>query len=387
MTTAVYTYDFGLTAAQEERARKVFQESIVIDLLFQGPAGRAIFTEEMSEELKRSYKAHGNAQRLWAEAWLLPVRRALQGKLPAFRETWEATGVTAGNRQVGIGDSLVSAYEGLALAQAQFDKFSPWLVKALTADDIRRAKAEGKVAGYMSTQNSIHVGTNLDNLNHFYDLGMRMIQLTYNSVNWVGGGCTDRADCGVTDYGVKFIKRMNDLGILVDLGHCGRQTTLDACALSEVPVVASHTAAEGVRFHARAKSDEELRAIAGTGGVIGVYAVPSFLTDDPKTGTIELLLDQIDYIANLVGYEHVGLGTDWPMQGPDWAVEVLGEWAKEIGFRPEHTFPGPETLKGFDTYLDFINIARGLVKRGYSDEQISAILGGNALRVFEQVWK
>jgi membrane dipeptidase len=211
-----------------------------------------------------------------------------------------------------------------------------------------------------------------------------MVQLTYNSVNFVAGGCTDRVDCGVTDFGVKFIQRLNDLGIIVDTGHCGRQTTLDACALSNAPVVASHTSAAGVHQHDRAKSDEELKAIAASGGYIGVYLVSMFLTDKPVS-TIEDFLDHIDYIANLVGPQFIGVGSDWPMQCTQWGIDKLAEYASEIGFRKEHGTMAPVNVAGFDDYRDFPNITRGLVKRGYSDEQIKGILGENFLRVFEQV--
>lgn len=332
--------------------------------------------------LQREYERHHDPQKgLWSGV-RLPVPLAVQGRFPEFQACWDASGITAGNRQTG-GMSPGGALGGFALAQAQFDRL-PWLVKATTAGDIRRAKVAGRHAGFVSTQNTVDIGLDLDRWDQYYDLGMRMIQLTYNSVNFVGGGCTDRTDCGVTDYGVKFIKRMNDLGMIVDTGHCGRQTTLDARALSTAPVVASHTSAAGVHAHDRAKSDEELRALAATGGYIGVYCVGMFLTDEPDA-TIEHVLDHIDYIARLVGPQHVGIGSDWPMPAPQWGVQRLAEWALEIGLRPEHGIGAPQNLIGFDDYRDFPNITRGLVARGYIDEEIAGILGENFLRVFERV--
>ncbi len=375
-------YDFGLSEEQEARARRLHAESIIIDTLFQGPCGARSFTPEIVEGLQREYEGHRDPRRGLMSAVKLPVRLAVRGQFPDFESCWRASGITAGNRQTG-GMSLEEAFEGFALNQAQFDRL-PWLIKATSAADFRRAKAEGKHAGFVSTQNTVDIGLHLDRLDQYYDLGMRMIQLTYNSVNFVGGGCTDRVDCGVTDYGVKFIRRMNELGIIVDTGHCGRRTTLDACALSDVPVVASHTSAAGVHPHDRAKSDEELRAIAATGGYIGVYCVGMFLTAEPDA-TIEHFLDHVDYIARLVGPRHVGVGSDWPMQAPEWGVERLAEWSKEIGFREEHGVTRPRNLIGFDDYRDFPNITRGLVARGYSDEEIGGILGGNFLRAFEQV--
>jgi membrane dipeptidase len=376
------TYDFGLTEEQEERALRLHAESIIIDTLFQGPCGYRSFTPPMEEEILRDFEQHRNPMKgLWT-AVRMPVRMAVEGEFPEFEACWKASGITAGNRQTG-GNSVAEAFESFSLNQAQFDRL-PWLEKATTAEAIRRAKREGKVCGFVSTQNTVDVGLNLDVLNQYYDMGMRMIQLTYNSVNFVAGGCTDRVDCGVTDFGVKFIKRMNDLGMIVDTGHCGRQTTLDACSLSNAPVVASHTSAEGVHKHDRAKSDEELKAIAATGGYIGVYLVSMFLSAK-EVSTIDDFLDHVDYIAQLVGPQYVGIGSDWPMQCTQWGLDRLSEWATEIGFRPEHGVLKPVNVLGFDDYRDFPNITRGLVKRGYGDDEIKGILGGNFLRVFEQV--
>jgi membrane dipeptidase len=376
------TYEFGLNAEQEERAARLHAESIIIDTLFQGPCGSRSFTEEMVEQLKTEFEKHRSAEKgLWS-AVQMPIRAAIKGEFPDFKDCWDASGITAGNRQTG-GNSVSEAFHTFALNQAQFDNL-PWLIKATTAADFRRAKAEGIHAGFVSMQNTVDIGQDLDNLNRYWDMGMRMIQLTYNSVNFVGGGCTDRVDCGVTDFGAKFIGRMNELGIIVDTGHCGKQTTLDACAISSAPVVASHTSAEGVHQHQRAKSDEELQAIAATGGYIGVYLVAMFLHGGEEC-TIDHFLDHIDYIANLVGPQYIGVGSDWPMQAPEWGVQKLAEYAMEIGFREEHGVTAPRNVIGFDDYRDFPNITRGLVKRGYSDDEIRGILGGNFLRVFEQV--
>lgn len=378
------TFDFGLTSAQEERAARLHQESIIIDMLFQGPCGWRVFDDEMTAELAQEFSRTGDpGVGLWSSV-KLPIRRAIQGRLPQFEEHWRASGVTAGNRQT-IGMTVDESLEWFALAQAQFDRFT-WLDKAIVASDIREAKQAGRHAGFISTQDTVDIGLDLNRLNRYYDLGMRMIQLTYNSANFVASGCTDRADGGVTDYGVKFIKRMNGLGMVVDTGHCGRQSTLDACAISTTLVVASHTAAQTVYAHDRGKSDQELQAIAATGGVIGVLAIPQFLTAKPEA-SISDMLDHIDYITSLVGWQHTGIGTDWPMQVPKLALQQLSDYALSQGnFRPEHRVD--ESLKnlvGFDDYRDFPNITRGLVGRGYTDEQIRGILGENFLRVFEQV--
>ncbi len=375
-------FDFGLTDEQEERATRLHAESIIIDTLFQGPCGYRSFTDEMVEQLKSEFEEHRQVDKgLWS-AVQMPIRGAIKGEFPDFYTCWHDSGLTAGNRQTG-GDAPGDDLATYALNQAQFDNL-PWLIKATRAEDFRRAKQDDIHAGFVSTQNTLQFGNDLSKLDESWDFGMRMIQLTYNSVNFVAGGCTDRVDCGVTDFGKKFIARMNELGIIVDTGHCGKQTTLDACELSTAPVVASHTSAEAVHKHDRAKSDEELQAIVATGGYIGVYAVGMFLTNE-QPATIEHMLDHIDHIAQLVGPEYVGIGSDWPMQAPEWGLEMLAKYAMEIGFREEHGVTTPKNLIGFDDYRDFPNITRGLVARGYSDDDIRGILGGNFLRVFEEV--
>jgi membrane dipeptidase len=211
-----------------------------------------------------------------------------------------------------------------------------------------------------------------------------MVGLTYNMQNTVGGGCTERTDTGVSNLGAALIAKMDELGMIVDTSHSGRQTTLDACELSERPVVASHTSAAGLYEVDRGKSDEELRALAETGGMIGIVAVPPFLGPGPGV-TIEAMLDHIDYVARLVGWRHVGIGTDWPLQASRPTLEaVYLPMSWEMGFRPEHNL-SIANLVGFDDYRDYPNITRGLVGRGYDDEQIRGILGENFLRVFEEV--
>jgi membrane dipeptidase len=152
-----------------------------------------------------------------------------------------------------------------------------------------------------------------------------------------------------------------------------------------MPVNANHTAAQGVYFHARGKSDDALRAIAATGGVIGVVAVPAFLTSHAAP-SIEHMLDHIDYIVSLVGWQHVAIGTDWPLQAPVRLLRaILSTENKAVGFRDEDRLDVTRRLAGLDDCRDLPNITRGLVKRGYSDEQIRGILGENALRVFGEI--
>jgi membrane dipeptidase len=382
MTEQFGTFDFGLDEAQEERAARLHRECIVIDALFQGPVGYRVFDAEMNKELRARLESSNDILGTLGEGLELPIRRAIEGRLDAVKDHWDASGITCGNRQMELADSVRDRTFGLV--QKQFDYF-PWLTKALTAADIRRAKENGTHAGLVSTQVMLGPWRDLDALLYLHDAGLRMCQLTYNNMTSVGVGCTERTDGGLSYFGVASVRTMNELGIIVDTGHVGRQTTLDACEVSEAPVVASHTAAQGVYDHARGKSDEELRAIAGTGGVIGVVTVPFFLASGPSV-TINAMLDHIEYVAEVAGVEHVCVGTDWPMQLPEWMLsEILQPIFADTGFRPEDGLVATQHMIGFDDYRDFPNITRGLVGRGWSDEDIAKVLGANFLRVMEAV--
>lgn len=375
-------FEFRLSPAQEERAARLHRESVIVDMLFLGPCGPADFTQEMSERLRADYDRHHDAERTFWMAMSLPARMAVLGTFPVFRAGWDASGVTAGSRECGIG-SFEQVLREVGRATVQFDGLG-WLVKALRADDIKRAKAQGKHAGFLHMQDTRAIERDLDRLDLLYDLGMRIVQLTYNSMNFVGSGCTERSDAGLSNFGVKVVERMNELGMAVDISHAGRQSTLDACRISRDPVLSTHTCAKALSGHDRAKTDEELRAIAATGGVVGVVAVPAFLGTKPEA-TITDCLDHMDYIVKLIGAEHVGIGTDWPNCAPEWLLGELGEWTTQIGFREEHGVDWRATLAGFRDYREFISITRGLVARGYADDAIRAILGENFLRVFETV--
>ncbi|REE83919.1 membrane dipeptidase [Paenibacillus taihuensis] len=378
-------YDFGLTAEQEQRARDIHERSIVIDLLFQGPLSPSVIPAEVSEQIKAECEPLKDDPMAYA---MLPSKRLRQmsarGELAAFKDEWYRSGITAGNRELDM-----SSHEGIMTSmgevQEQFDR-TDWLIKALTAADIRRAKADGLKAGIVTTQDPTGLGKNLDLLEALHSFGLRLVQLTYNNQNAIASGCMELANGGVSNFGMTFIRRLNELRIVVDTSHCGKQTTLDACRLSEAPVIASHTGVEAIYPHRRCKSDEEIQAIAATGGVIGVFAMPWFVHEDPKNTTIDHVLDHIDYIVRLVGVDHVGIGTDWPMSDVDWSLVYFKEHiAPKLGFA-KGDGPSTELVRGLEQYGLFINFTRGLVARGYSDEEVGKIIGGNWLRVFEQVW-
>jgi membrane dipeptidase len=380
-------FEFGLSAAQEARAAKLHRESIVVDMLSQGAGGNifAHYAPELKVDFQAKIAATESPMDALTEAIYWPYEMSLLSKSHLLRQWLQGSGLTCGTYGLDVHDGYDKSalkWETLVARYAQL----PWMRYVTSAAEIRQAKRDGITAQYAHCQPTTPAPRDLNAFDTAYSKGLRSFMLTYNRMDNIGVGCTERVDAGLSMFGIDVVRHCNELGMIVDVSHCGHLTTMDACRHSKKPVNANHTAARSVMGHARSKSNEALRAIAGTGGVIGVVAVPFFLSST-RAPTIEHMLDHIDYIANLVGWQHVAIGTDWPIQAPDELLKVtLAPQATSLGFRDEDQVDVINRLVGFDDCRDLPNITRGLVQRGCSDEQIRGILGENALRVFAEVW-
>lgn len=256
--------------------------------------------------------------------------------------------------------------------------------------DIGRIKQESKLGILANVQNSACIGRDLKNLDLFYSLGLRQIQLTFNWRNWAGDGCTERTQAGLSYFGVDMVQRMNELGMIVDVGHTGYQSTLDAVEVSSKPIVYSHTNCKALCDHPRNKTDEQIKALARKGGVIGLSCFNWFVSDKPRS-TLEDLLNHFDHVAKLVGPEYIGIGSDfdvagWPGREPD------AEWEAHKKLYGEREW---KAIKGrFPPYIDEVNnprryhtIAEGLLKRGWALADIAGVLGSNFMRVYKEILK
>ena len=214
---------------------------------------------------------------------------------------------------------------------------------------------------------------------------MRVIQLTYNSRNLLGDGCTERVQTGLSRFGVDAVKRMNEVGVLVDTGHCSDATTLDAIEVSERPVAVTHAFSRVVSDHDRGKGDEVIRAIGQSGGYFGVVLVPFFITDDPNA-TLDHWLAQIDRVVELAGAGHVGIGTDWGEELPKQLMDMLNEEMRlaGFGFREEHRVDWAATVDGYRSWREWPNLTAALLEHGYSDGEVRGFLGANFLRLFRE---
>jgi len=374
-------------AAAEARAARLHRESIVVDTLSGGPS---LFTERMTKQALEDLARGKSAIDALVAARSLQVQEiATDAEVRRrYLAAWDEAGVTCVSAtQGGLGTppfSFDASLKAIAETTRLFDAVPDHLVKITRAEDIRRAKREGRHGILMNFQNTAHLGLDLRNLELFYNLGIRIIQLTYNMRNFVGDGCTERTDSGLSHFGVRLVHRMNELGILVDLSHCGTQTAWDAIRTSRKPVAFTHTFSKVLSMHDRGKTDDLLKAVAGTGGYVGVLVVPFFISDRPDV-TLEVAVDHVRHVVDVCGIDHVGIGTDWGAVFPTQLADKMNQEMGQIGFRAEHRVDWNFHMPDYRSWQDWPNITRRLVQRGFSDEEIQKILGRNFLRVFEAV--
>jgi membrane dipeptidase len=332
--------------------------------------------------LKLSKAQEARATEIHRKAIIVDGTQASDFTTQYFKVVRDA-GVTVSIPTVASDENLSESVKLIAEWYSKIRRNQAVALHATTIADIKRAKEENKVAYVFAFQNILPLETRVDLLDLFHKLGIRMIQITYNEKNIVGDGCGERTDCGLSSFGLKVIERMNDLNMIVDLSHVGDRSTDEAIEASKF-VVCSHANARSVCNNVRNRKDEQIKAIARKDGMIGVAAFPSFVkrtrTEKGELPTVKDLLDHIDYIAKLVGTDHVGIGLDF-IEGAEEAQLLLT--------RPDiWGLPGPRGVydytEGIDSISKVSNITRGLVERGYSDNDILKILGRNWLRVLEK---
>ncbi len=360
-----YRLSAAVAAEYSARAVRLVRETVVVDLLNQ------FLFPDYSEKPPK------------IDRWL---------KVPgAFTAADAATYQTSGINVFALGDGARDYVDGLRLF-AEWNGFIAAYPEFLTridkAADFERARAAGKVGVMLTLQDSTHFRTP-DDVDTFFSLGQRLSQLTYNFNNRIGSGFLEQRDGGLSVFGLSIMERMEKVGMAVDVSHCGDQTTLDALGAARRPVLFTHATCRALLPSAlRSKTDEAIRAVARTGGVMGISFI-RFMDRDREPVTIEHVLDQFDYVRKLVGVQHLAVGSDLDLVGNP---NPIGG-----GFSPSsqpnfdryryHEAPGGKiTVDGLDHPKRTFDLTEGLIRRGYSDADIKLGLGGNAVRVLGEIW-
>ncbi len=305
---------------------------------------------------------------------------------PADLQRFKDSGINVFHIAVGTGgrDAYLNTLRFIASWDGFLSNHDQQLMRVDSPADLERVKLSGKIGVLLGVQNSEHF-QNVDDVNFFHGLGQRVSQLTYNSRNLIGNGSTERRDGGLSDFGVSIVERMNKVGMAVDVSHCGDLTTLDTFEASKKPVLITHSNCRAlVPAHPRLKTDEAIKKMAASGGVMGITGVRMFVKSDEPT-TVEHALDHFDHVVKLVGVEHLGVGSDMDLDGyDDMPLEENKNWRGR--YKGSYGFREKIDIEGLDHPQRMFDLTEGLIRRKYSNKDIELILGGNFKRVLAQVW-
>ncbi len=290
--------------------------------------------------------------------------------------------VTALNGTIAAWHGYDETMEIINTLRAIVDKYQDKIILVKGTQDIYRAKADKKLGFIMGFQDSNPIGDKLQAIAEYASLGVRIIQLTYNTTNHIGSGCMVE-DKGLTKFGREAIAEMNRVGILIDVSHCGPRTSMEAIAASDMPIAITHANPFALCPHPRNKSNEAIKSLANKGGVIGANAFPFMLPNGQKA-SIDDYLNVIDYLIDLVGDEHVALGPDFMEGMPE---EVANQVLKDVPDEMRKQMKGMPVCRGFESVAKSTELTLGLFKRGYSEDAIKNIIGLNWVNLYKRTWK
>lgn len=265
---------------------------------------------------------------------------------------------------------------------------STLVVRAGSLEDVRAAKARGQIALVPCLETATPIENELDRLDVLYGLGVRSVGIAYSEANALGSGLREQRDAGLTEFGRLAVHRMNRLGIAIDVSHAGDQTSLDTIQLSERPVFVTHAGARALWNTKRMKPDEILRACAEGGGVIGISAAAhTTLTEKHPLHSLESVMEHFEYVARLVGIDHVAFGPDTFFGDHVGLHRFFAKQFSLAASRGDRTIQEVEYVDGIENPGEsFPNIVRWLVQHKYADEDISKVIGGNVLRALAAIW-
>jgi|TARA_B110000483_G_scaffold173557_1_gene205400 membrane dipeptidase len=268
-----------------------------------------------------------------------------------------------------------------------FETFPELIFQGFTGADVRRARREGRTAIFFGFQNPSPIEDNIGLVEICYMLGARFMQLTYNNQSLLATGCYEEEDAGVTRMGREVIAEMNRVGMIVDMSHSGERSTLEAIETSARPIAITH--ANPFFWHParRNKSDDVLRALGQSGGMLGFSLYPHHLRGKSDC-SLTSFCEMVARTADLIGVDSLGLGSDLCQDHPDSVVEWMrvGRWTKNIDYGEGNSSDSgfPRMPKWFEDNRDFPNIKKGLQKHGFSEKEVAAIMGENWLSFYDK---
>lgn len=373
-----------LDAVTPSRVQRVHGESFVFDF---SPLGEPfVMTQRHRAAMERLIEARSPIPAM-LRAMLNDRLRELAASADSrdlLAKVWKTSGVDA--VQVTLG--------GIELSPSDWDAVvrdaAHWVGRVRASDDMRicttaaeltHAFNDGKVGIVLGLQDAAPIGKDLERINTLYNFGVRVVQLTFNTRNFLGDGCTEREQSRLSKFGIEVVRRFNELGIIVDVSHSGYATTLDAIETSERPVAITHSSCQAVAAHPRAKSDEQLRALRDRDGYFGVLVVPFFVS--PGGGAnLEIIVRHVAHAANIVGVERVGIATDWGGWSPDFPHEIQQMARAQLashGFSQSEMPAFGETIPGFGSWEEWPSLTKALLAHGFSDAEVAGLIGGNWL--------
>ena len=297
-----------------------------------------------------------------------------------FLPRWHAVGVNYASVTMDVRAPIERVLAQIETTRRQVADRSEWLVLAASVPEIRAARAAGKLALGLNMQDTVAYGTAVDAVQRLYDLGVRQAGLAYNNRNFVGDGCAEPDNAGLSLLGRAMVAEMHRVGVLVDGSHAGHRTTMEAMEIGGAPFIFSHSNPFGVRPHYRNVRDDQLRACAATGGIVGINGVGYWCGDNDAS--TEAIFRCLDYTVELIGAEQVGLGFDyvydldqiihWVRDAPLLWPAFEGEWMVK------HNYAGPEQM---------VDLVQAMLDHGYPDEAIVGILGANWERLAAAAWR
>lgn len=354
------------------------------DVVFDYAAGTPwVLNEAIEAAMERAAREDESV----AEALTRAATRQYRSN-PDYRAEWRGRFADAGVDVASVTVRSEAPFEDLLRWQAWFDADAR--LRKVTTPEAARAVAEAAatVGILLNTQNAGRaIDGDFEPLETLWNAGVRVFQPTYNTQNALGAGCYERSGSGLSKRGVEFVDRLGELGGIVDLSHCGPETTMDAIEVADGPVACTHVGCAAVADHPRAKRDEALRALADADGYVGIVGVPWFLAPETEDPSLDVLFDHVEHAASVVGPDRVGIGTDFgnvDAGAPDAYVEEARERAVAAGF-PEGYGDGYGGGFGvMQRYRDWPAIREGLEVR-FEPETVRGVLGENFLAFWERV--